>query len=248
MSEDPGLALGLLTSSVRGIPVRSCISRVLIATFSLPVDAIALEHTLEEVPEVEVEAERIAAHSSKWTMPCLWVANTRFDTVDEALADDPSVDEIVERYEFDDEKYYQIEWTESIIERIDSYLDKAASILDASANSRGWRIQIRFATRDQFDTFCEHLQENEMSFQLKDLTKPGAPRQTFGELTPGQRDALVAARERGFYRVPREITTRELAAELDMAHQSVSELLRRGTENLIDATLVTEEGGPEEGR
>lgn len=214
---------------------------MLIATISLPPKAIALESALEEAPELEVEAERIAAHSTKWTMPCLWAANAEFSAVDEALANDPTVDEIVEAYEFDNEKYYQLDWSERIEERIDSYLDKEASILDASANSEGWKVRIRFVTRDQFDAFREKLHEQDISFELDRLTEPGAPRQTFGGVTLDQRDALVAAKKRGYYRVPREVTSRELAKDLDMSHQSVSELLRRGTENLIDATLVTED-------
>lgn len=218
---------------------------MLIGTFSLPPAAVALEHTLHEIPEIQVEAERIAAHSTKWTMPCLWAANAEFDAVDEALTDDPTVDAIVETYEFDDEKYYQLDWAEHIEERIDSYLDKQASILDASASAEGWRVRIRFVNRDQFDAFRDVLHERDITFQLRQLTEPGSPRQTFGDLTPDQRDALVTARKRGYYRVPREITARELAEELDISHQSVSELLRRGTESLIDATLVTEVAGPE---
>ena len=219
--------------------IQSPISTMLIATIQLPPDAIGLEETLREVPDVEFEAERIAAHSTKWTMPCVWAASADFDSVDESLANDPSVAEIVEMYQFDDEKYYQLEWAQSVQNRIDSCLDKAASILDASVDAEGWRIQVRFVRRDQFDVFREYMQERDIPFQLTQLTEPGAPRQTYGGLTPGQRAALVAANERGYYRVPREISARELAAELDMSHQAVSELLRRGTENLITDTLVT---------
>lgn len=213
---------------------------MLIATFSLPPEAVALRYTLETVPEIEVEVERIAAHSTKWTMPCLWVANAEFDTVDEALSNDPTVDEIIEGYAFVDEKYYQLDWDDTIEKRIDSYLDKQASVLDASATSDGWRIRIRFANRDQFDIFREHLREQEVAFQLDQLIEPGVPRHSFGSVTPNQREALVAAAERGYYRVPSETTSRALADDLNISHQSLSELLRRGTENLINDTLVTD--------
>lgn len=219
---------------------------MLIATFSLPPDAVALAHTLEEVPGVQVEAERIAAHSTKWVMPCLWVADADFDAVDHALENDPSVADIVETDEFDEEKYYQVDWTSVVDERVNAYLDQEASLLEAHADATGWRVKIRFATRDQFDAFREHLTEQGQSFHLEQLTEPGAPRESAGDLTPAQRDALVTAKERGYYRVPREITARELADELGMTHQSVSELLRRGTENLINTTLTTEDKPSEE--
>lgn len=214
-----------------------------IATFSLPPDAVALEQALRDVPEMEIEAERIAAHSTRWVMPCLWVANAEFDAVDDALADDPTVDDIVETTEFPDEKYYQLKWSDTVQHRIDTYVDMEGSILNASADSDGWRVRIRFATRDQFDAFRDHLTDRGYLFQLRELTKPGTPRQSFGELTPDQRHALVTAMEHGYYEVPREITARELAEKLDTSHQAVSTLLRRGTGNLINTLLTTGDSG-----
>lgn len=218
---------------------------MIIASFSLPHEAVALEQTFEVLPELEVEAERIAAHSRAWVMPCLWAANTQFETVDEVLAADPSVAEIVEAYEFEDEKYYQIDWAEATDERIDAYIDQRGSILDAEADADAWRMRIRFVSREQFDAFRDALDEQGQRFELRDLTEPGAPRQTFGELTPDQRQVLVAARELGYYGVPRTTTVREIADEVDRSHQAVSELLRRGTTNLIDSTLTTTESAVE---
>ena len=212
---------------------------MIIATFSLPHHAVALERAFEELPELQVEAERIAAHSRAWVMPCLWAANAEFDAADEVIEADPSVDDVVEAYEFADEKYYQLDWAEDVDERIDSYVDQRGSILDAEADADGWRLRIRFVDREQFDAFRDALDERGTDFELRDLTEPGAPRETFGRLTPDQRDALVAARERGYFEVPREATVRDVAEELDVSHQAVSELLRRGTANLVDATLVT---------
>jgi predicted DNA binding protein len=60
-------------------------------------------------------------------------------------------------------------------------------------------------------------------------------------VTPGQQNVLVAARERGYFDIPRETTLRELADELDVSHQTLSEHLRRGIMNLVDATLTTQE-------
>lgn len=212
---------------------------MLITTFRLDLDAIGLGQTLRTLPDLEVEAERIAAHSTKWTMPCLWAANADFAAVDEALQADPSIDEIVETERFDDEKYYQVEWTDEVEDRIDTYVDKEGSIISARASNEGWEVRIRFASREQFDAFREHVREQGASFDLLDLTEPGSARQSTVSLTPSQRDALVAALERGYYDVPRETAARELAEELDMAHQSLSELLRRGTATLIDSTLTT---------
>lgn len=212
---------------------------MLIATFQLEPDALALAETLDRVPEITVEAERIAAHSTDWTMPCIWVSDADFDAVDEALGADPSIDSVVDSEIFDDEKYYQLDWSEDVQSRIDSYLDTEASMLKAEATDEGWTIRIRFVVRDQFDAFREHLHDRDDSFELLNLTEPKEPRPSHGDLTSVQREALRTAREQGYYSVPRDTTVRELATELDMSHQNLSELLRRGTGKLIDATLAT---------
>jgi DNA-binding CsgD family transcriptional regulator len=213
---------------------------MLIATFQLDHDAVALEQAFGDVPEMEVDVERIAAHSTRWTMPCLWVAADNFEAVDQALQTDPSVEEIVGGAEFDGEKYYNLEWADPIEERVNSYIDKQGSILSAEATSHHWKLRIRFTSREQFTSFRERLSEQGHSFELLDLTEPGSPRTSTGGLTPNQREALLAAREHGYYKIPREISTRELADELGITHQSLSELLRRGTEKILDSTLTTE--------
>ena len=216
---------------------------MLIATFRLEHGALALERAFEELPGMVLEAERIAAHSTTWTMPCFWVAAEDFEAVDDALAADPSVDRIVETHEFDDETYYHLDWADEVDERVTEYVDQRGSVLAATATDRGWEAQFRFVAREQFDVFRELLNDRGHSFELLDLFEPGAPRQTAGEVTPAQREALVAATERGYYNVPREVVAGELAAELGMTQQSLSELLRRGTENLVRSTLLTDRAG-----
>lgn len=210
---------------------------MLTATCELPHEALALAETFATVPCLEVEAERIAAHSTEWTMPCLWVRGTDLGAAEVSLDADPTVATVVETERFDGEAYYHVEWAAGVQDRIDAYLDKEASIIRATADADGWELEIRFAGRDQFEAFREHLDAQGHSFALRSLSESGSQRGSAGALTPDQREVLEAALAQGYFQVPREVTTRELADELDRSHQTVSELLRRGTENLVAATL-----------
>jgi hypothetical protein len=212
---------------------------MLIATFQLDHEAVGLYQAFEQVPEMRVEAERIAAHSTEWTMPCLWTAGTDFTSIDDALLADPSVETIVEAAEFADEKYYMIKWADSVVDQIASYTNQGASILSATGTHEGWQLRFRFANRDHFESFVEALNERNQSYSLLELTEPDKPRLSVGSLTPRQREALVAAWEHGYYNIPRETSGEEIAAELGISHQTLSELLRRGTEKLIKSQLVT---------
>lgn len=210
---------------------------MLIATCHLPHEAVALAEALADEPALEVEAERIAAHSTEWTMPCLWVSAPDLERAAVAIAADPTVATLVDAEEFGEEAYYHVEWSDHVQDRIDAYLDKEASILRATADADDWTLEIRFAAREQFEEFRAYLDEEGHSFRLRSLSESGSPRSAAGTLTPDQREVLESALEAGYFQVPRETTTRELAADLDRSHQSVSELLRRGTENLVAATL-----------
>ncbi|SDQ51598.1 helix-turn-helix domain-containing protein [Natronobacterium texcoconense] len=53
-------------------------------------------------------------------------------------------------------------------------------------------------------------------------------------LTTAQREVFEHAREAGYYEWPREITTRELAADMDLAKSTLLEHLRRAESKLLD--------------
>lgn len=205
-----------------------------------------MERTARAAPEVEIEAERIAAHSSEWVMPCLWLTGLQGDRAEELIESDPSVDEVVEKEHFEEgEAYYHVAWDQAVERRINDFIDREGSILEARLEDGTWRVDIRFVSRDQFEEFRRHLTEEGYSFQLLNLTEVDAPHQGYRNLTRAQREALVVAARNGYFRVPRETTMERLADELDISHQSASELLRRGIENLVFSTLTVEEEADE---
>ena len=69
----------------------------------------------------------------------------------------------------------------------------------------------------------------------------GEPSDRFG-LTDEQYEALTMACETGSVDVPRATDLDELAAELDISHQALSERLRRAQATLVRETLLVGEG------
>lgn len=62
------------------------------------------------------------------------------------------------------------------------------------------------------------------------------------DLSPRQREALVVASDEGYYRIPRETTTADIAAELGVERRTAEEHLRRAENKLLGA-LVAHYGG-----
>jgi hypothetical protein len=199
----------------------------------------ALEHTLNEHPDVVIHAERIAAHSTEWVMPCLWIAADDVDAFTATVQDDPSVKRIIDVDHFDEESFYHLEWGDAVKEQVDMIIDREGSILEAETIDKEWQLRIRFVTRDQFTDFRDYLATQEQSFELLDISEPATSRDAgvTGTVTPKQREALIAAAERGYYRVPRESTLADIGEHLGVSSQALSGRLRRGTENLIRNTF-----------
>lgn len=211
-----------------------------IAEFSLPSDSFALAETLPEYPDVAVEADRMAAHVPDSTMPCIWATDTDVDGFSEAIAADRTVKEIMSTAKFDGERLYHLQWSDEIDQLVTGLIDHQGVILEASGRADQWLLRIRFMSREQFQHFKEYFEEHGPSFRLEQLFEAKHPRHTRGDVTPEQHEALKTAVEVEYFQIPRNGSIQDIADELEVSDQAVSERIRRGTENLVRDMLTTE--------
>jgi len=70
---------------------------------------------------------------------------------------------------------------------------------------------------------------------------PSRPRRSLDALLPRltdrQRTVFVAAHDAGYYRIPRDVTTSELAADFDLDRRTLEDHLRRAENKLVDALV-----------
>lgn len=120
--------------------------------------------------------------------------------------------------------------------------DADVVLLSGAGTATEWTFEVRADEREQVAAFQAYCDEHGVAVTLESLqalSKPGAD-QEYG-LTEAQREALVLAYERGYYRSPRETTLAELAAEVGITGQSFGSRLRRGIHRLVGATLARPE-------
>lgn len=214
---------------------------MLTARFSVRPSAFALAHALAAVPEVTIEADKTAAHSTAFVMPSLWATGGDLDAFESALSSDPTVDAVVTAEPFGEYRFFHLRWADAVNERVDTIIDHEGTILDARVREQNWVLRIRFVDRSQFDAFREKVVERTGAYDLLDLTATKGPHTAESDLTPAQRDALVAAVDRGYFDIPRDATVAEVAGDLGVSEQAASERLRRGVQNLVTGVLVTGE-------
>lgn len=205
---------------------------------TVPADEFALSHALQQVPDLEIECERVVQSGEHSILPLLWVRAADEDAVDEALREDPTVDHVSCLSSFDEEYLYRMEWIDHVHLLLQMITNGEATILDAHGRDGHWQLRALYPDREDFSRTHEFVAEHGLTFDVESIREmDGDPAGRFG-LTDDQYDALVEAARRGYYDVPRSVTLEELADELSVSHQALSEQLRRGTGSLMEDTLL----------
>ncbi|AHF99878.1 bacterio-opsin activator [Halostagnicola larsenii XH-48] len=209
----------------------------LFGEFDIPAEAFALQDTLEELPDVVIEIERVVA-TEELLAPYFWVNGDDIDEFETVTETDPSVRNLRRLDDFDRSTLFRADWTENTDTIVYAYTHVGATILEASGQYNGWTLCIRFDEHEDLSQFQDYCDQREIPFQLvrlHELTQPRTGSQ-YG-LTRKQHDALLAAYEMEYFDSA-DVALADVAAELDITPQSLSELLHRGYRSLVEQTLV----------
>lgn len=209
-----------------------------VTEFTIPAEAFALEQTFDAVPDVKIEIEQLATHSREWVMPFLWATEDDLEAVKTALQNDPCTDEVRMLDTDSTVGYFNVHWAEEVQELVDNIVDQHGIMQEAEAVDGVWYFKFQFVSRDALEEFQTYFREEGYSFELQRMYAGTAPKEREYNLTPEQREVLVTALEMGYFRIPRDAQIEELAAELDISTNAVSERLRRATGNLTKDTLT----------
>ena len=214
-----------------------------IADFVVPLDEFVLSHTLRELPGIDVEVERVVSHLEDELTPYFRVVGERVDGIESMLADDPTVADVRCLEKVDDERFYRATWRENVETLASALRESEATIMHANTiddgdGGKAWELRMLFADREDLSAFHDRCGDD-LPLRLASVYDRSNPA-TYGEfeITPDQRDTLVAALDAGYFDVPRSVTVEDLADRFGISSQAVSQRLRRGHANLIRNTLV----------
>lgn len=214
----------------------------------VPAEEFALAPVLEAVPDVRFECERIVESGKRTVMPLIWSYGVDVDTLRPALDDDSSVEEYSLLASFGDELLWRMTWVDHVRLVLHMILNDEATVLNCYGDGTTWTLRVLYPDRDSLSSTHEFCDDHGLEFDVwyvREMAEQPAGR--FG-LSAEQYEALTLACERGYFAVPRQVDLRELAEEVDISHQALSERLRRAHEVLVEETLLVgpppnEEGG-----
>ncbi|UPM41983.1 helix-turn-helix domain-containing protein [Halocatena salina] len=205
---------------------------------TLPASDFALSETLSVAPDATFECEQIIETGSGTVMPLLWVRGVDRETVERGFERDHSVDGFECLASLGNEGLYRMEWIRQVRLVLQILTSTNATVLDAAGDSEQWTLRIMYPQRSELSETNEFCERHRLSFSVERIRE--LSEEVVGQygLTEEQFNALTIACESGYFDVPREVDLDELATELGISHQALSERLRRGHEVLIKETLL----------
>jgi len=138
-----------------------------------------------------------------------------------------------------DETLYALDWNVSADSFFQGVLSMGGQVLEATGTTESWGFELRFPSHRKLSEFQTHCTETDIPIEVERIYNPTRPDAGpwYGLTTP-QRTTLCRAAEAGYYAIPRQTSTADLAAELDISDQAVTERLRRAIDTLTANTLL----------
>lgn len=222
--------------------IRACetVRMSIFAEFTLPSRMFVLEETFAALPDVVVEVERVVATEDVVT-PYFWVAGVSDEEFESAAEADSSIQDFRQLDTYEEAMLYRARWTENIESVVYAYTQIDAVVLDATGQRDIWEMQMRFDDHAALRDFRSYCAEHEINFEVNRIYEASRSH-TGGQygLTEKQHEALVEACKAGYFRSPAEASLSEIAVDLGISQQALSQRLRHGQEALVTGALLTD--------
>ncbi|WP_149783724.1 helix-turn-helix domain-containing protein [Halorubrum aquaticum] len=214
---------------------------VTLLSAALPQEKFVLTETLSSVPNASFEVEGVVETCETSVMPLIWASAGDHDHLDTALLDDPTTEEVELLSDQADQWLYRMKWVNDVQGLLETLVTNQATILTATTSDGRWVVRLMFPTHDGVSETMAHCKEHDIDLEMIAIREmSGQPAGRYG-LTDPQFVALTTAWKQGFYTVPRGVELVDVAADLGVSHQALSERLRRGIDALVQDTLMADD-------
>lgn len=210
-----------------------------ILEFSIEPDAFVLGRALSGTAGIELELERIVPTENE-VMPFVWATGDDLESFEATVRESPQVGELIAVDRIGDSGLYRIQWNDHDDDLMAGIAATESTVLEARANG-AWVFRLRFTAHDELTHFYNYLTDHDITVHVErtyTLTEESDRGQRF-DLSPEQREALVLALQRGYFETPSESDLDELAAELGITRQAISDRIRRGNEKVLRRVLLS---------
>lgn len=211
-----------------------------ILEFTVDNDQFMLGHVLSGPPSMDIELERIVPTGDA-IMPFLWVEGDDYEAFNEKVLASDSVDDLVALDNVEDGTLYRITWRGDHKDIIRGITEAEGTVLEAFNTDDGWEFHIRFNDHDRLSKFYNYCTDQNIGIHITrtyTLTERTESVKQF-DLSNEQREALILALRDGYFDTPSQVSLSELADELGITQQAISNRIRRGNKQVLSESLLT---------
>ncbi|MDL5361152.1 helix-turn-helix domain-containing protein [Halalkalicoccus sp. NIPERK01] len=193
--------------------------------------------TLDDATTIELEP-RVPLPGA--TIPVVWLENGDHDALEDHIGAHPTVATVEKLERLEERSLYALEWALEYDHLFRYFRDEGVHVLAASGSVERWRFTLRFGTHKALSAFQDYC--TSVPIDIEVLSVYNTPEQesdsAFG-ITQPQREALTLAVREGYYDLPRGCSTDDLAEQLGISDQAVTERLRRAIATLTRNTVMS---------
>lgn len=211
----------------------------IIADISIPAEDFVLGQLLENASEASIRLEQIVPLQSD-IIPLFWVSDGDEMNIESTLQDHPQIKDVQSLTDTADEELFEVQWHPGSNGIIQALIETNAWLLEAEGTAEEWEFRVRFPTHDEITAFNKIVTENGIPVTLRQLYNPTLPEEQ-SALSSKQRQAIEQAYRHGYFNVPRDSTTTDLADRMAISDSAYSQRLRRGLSTLVRETLMRED-------
>ncbi len=194
---------------------------------------------VEATEDVSVTLEQQAVFESGDVTWVFW-AEGDVEAFEEGLDADPTVEGTSVIGGDDRRRLYQVRLSQMGQSRSASHCwaEADGQFLGATRSDGWWTVRLRFPDREAVRAFFQCCSDRDsVTASLLRLYESDASESRPYGLSRCQLETLRAAFEAGYFDIPRDAALDDLASELGVSDNAVSERLRRGLRSMLEATL-----------
>lgn len=211
-----------------------------IVELSIPAREFELGRILQVENGTEVALETMVPVGER-SIPFFQVQGSN-DAFEKTVRGHEAVNEIHVVTAHEEGTLYALDWEVSDDAFFAGVLAIDAHVLEARGSAEAWGFELRFPSHEALSEFQTYCTDADIPLEVRRIYNPTKPEAgPWYGLTASQRMALVRAVEDGYYSIPRQVSTKDLADEFSISDQAVTERLRRGIATLVGNTLLLSE-------
>lgn len=213
-----------------------------ILDLTLPADQFELGRILQMTDDTRIRLETLVPMGER-SVPFFRLYDGAEAVFEEAVREHPTVEDIQVVSTHDGETLYALDWEVSRDTFFAGLQDADVNVMGATGGADSWSFELRFPSHEAVSAFQAYCADAGIPIEVDRVYNPTKPDAgPWYGLTPPQRETLVRAVQSGYYSIPRQTSTNQLAQTFDISDQAVTERLRRAVITLTRNTLLIRDG------